>query len=159
MNTNIHLSRTNPDHLDFRKLIALLDENLSENNGEAQSFFDQFNKTDQIKHVVIAYMEGVAIGCGSIKAYDSGTMEVKRMFVHPEFRNTGIATKILSHLEQWAKEMGYERCILETGEKQKEAVILYQKRGYQQISNYGQYEHVADSICMEKKLKDLSTAV
>ncbi|MBC8987483.1 GNAT family N-acetyltransferase [Pedobacter sp. N36a] len=159
MNTNIHLSRTNPDHLDFRKLIALLDENLSENNGEAQSFFNQFNKTDHIKHVLIAYMEGVAIGCGSIKEYDSGTMEVKRMFVHPEFRNIGIATNILFHLEKWAKEMGYERCILETSDKQKEAVILYQKRGYHQIPNYAPYEGVPGSICMEKKLKDLSTAV
>lgn len=159
MNTSIHLSRTNPDHLDFRKLIALLDENLSENNGEAQSFFNQFNKTDQIKHVVIAYMEGVAIGCGSIKEFDAGTMEVKRMFVHPEFRNTGIASQILVHLESWAKEIGYEKCILETSYKQKEAVILYQKRGYQQIPNYAQYKDVPDSICMEKNLKDLSAAV
>lgn len=160
MNSNVHLSRTNPDHLDFRKLIALLDENLTENNGEeAQSFFRQFNKTDEIKHVIIAYMEGIAIACGSIKEYDASTMELKRMFVHPEFRNTGIASKILAHLEQWAQEMGYERCILETGEKQKEAVILYQKRGYQLIPNYGQYENVAGSICMEKKLKNLSSAV
>ncbi|MBB2151614.1 GNAT family N-acetyltransferase [Pedobacter gandavensis] len=153
MNSTVHLSRTNPDHLDFRKLIALLDENLNENNGaEAQLFFKQFNKTDDIKHVIIAYMEGVAIGCGSIKEYDPKSMELKRMFVHPEFRNTGIASQILVHLENWAQEMGYERCILETGEKQKEAVMLYQKRGYQVIPNYGQYEEVASSICMEKIL-------
>lgn len=158
MNTNVHLSRTNPDHLDFRKLIALLDENLSESNGDSQAFFAQFNKTDEIKHVVIAYEEGVAIGCGSIKEYEPGSMELKRMFVHPEFRNLGIATKILVHLENWAREMGYEKCILETGQKQKEAVILYEKRGYRRIPNYGQYENVADSICMEKKLKDLSAA-
>ncbi|WP_316840409.1 GNAT family N-acetyltransferase [Pedobacter gandavensis] len=159
MNSNVHLSRTNPDHLDFRKLIELLDENLAESNGEDQSFFNQFNKTDEIKHVIIAYMEGVAIGCGSIKEFAPGTMELKRMFVHPEFRNAGIASKILVHLERWAHEMGYERCILETGEKQKEAVILYEKRGYQRISNYGQYENIVGSVCMEKKLKDLSSAV
>ncbi|WP_316750758.1 GNAT family N-acetyltransferase [Pedobacter gandavensis] len=160
MNSTVHLSRTNPDHLDFRKLIALLDENLEENNGvEAQAFFRQFNKTDEIKHVIIAYMEGVAIGCGSIKQYDPASMELKRMFVHPEFRNTGIASQILVHLEHWAKDMGYERCILETSDKQKEAVILYQKRGYHIIPNYGQYKNVAGSICMEKKLKNLSSAV
>ncbi|WP_316821560.1 GNAT family N-acetyltransferase [Pedobacter gandavensis] len=159
MNTNIHLSRTNPDHLDFRKLIALLDENLSEANGASQSFFSQFNQTDEIKHVVIAYEEGVAIACGSIKEYEPGTMELKRMFVHPEFRNRGIASEILLHLEKWAHEMGYEKCILETGMKQKEAVILYEKRGYQRIPNYGQYENIAESICMEKQLKDLSIAI
>lgn len=158
MNQSVHLSRTNPDHLDFRNLIALLDENLSENYGEAQNYYSQFNKTDQIKHVIIAYIDGVAVGCGSIKEYDKETMELKRMFVHPDFRKRGIASQILNQLEYWAKDLGYEKTILETGDKQKEAVILYQQRGYQLIPNYGQYENMESSICMEKKLKDLSSA-
>ena len=159
MNRSIHISRTNPEHLDFRKLIALLDEDLSANNGEDQAFFTQFNKTDAIKHAIVAYIDGNAVGCGAIKEFGEETMEIKRMFVHPEFRRQGIAKKILEQLEIWANELKYETCILETGNKQKEAVILYQKLGYEVIPNYGQYEKVESSICMQKKIKDLSSAV
>ncbi|NQX39693.1 Acetyltransferase (GNAT) domain-containing protein [Pedobacter steynii] len=159
MNRNIHISRTNPEHLDFRKLIVLLDDNLSANNGEDQAFFTQFNKTDTIKHAIVAYIDGNAVGCGAIKEFGEGTMEVKRMFVHPDFRRQGIAKKVLEQLEIWANELGYETCILETGNKQTEAVSLYQNLGYEVIPNYGQYENVESSICMQKKLKDLSSAV
>lgn len=159
MNRSIHISRTNPEHLDFRKLIALLDEDLSANNGEDQAFFTQFNKTDTIKHAIVAYIDGNAVGCGAIKEFGEETMEIKRMFVHPEFRRQGIAKKILEQLEVWANELKYETCILETGNKQKEAVTLYQKLGYEVIPNYGQYEKVESSICMQKKLKDLSSAI
>lgn len=159
MNRSIHISRTNPEHLDFRKLIALLDEDLSANNGEDQAFFTQFNKTDAIKHAIVAYIDGNAVGCGAIKEFGEETMEIKRMFVHPEFRRLGIAKKILEQLEIWANELKYDTCILETGNKQKEAVILYQKLGYEVIPNYGQYEKVESSICMQKKIKDLSSAV
>lgn len=159
MNRSIHISRTNPEHLDFRKLIALLDEDLSAKNGEDQAFFTQFNKTDAIKHAIVAYIDGNAVGCGAIKEFGEETMEIKRMFVHPEFRRLGIAKKILEQLEIWANELKYETCILETGNKQQEAVILYQKLGYEVIPNYGQYEKVESSICMQKKIKDLSSAV
>lgn len=159
MNRSIHISRTNPEHLDFRKLIALLDEDLSANNGEDQAFFTQFNKTDTIKHAIVAYIDGNAVGCGAIKEFGEETMEIKRMFVHPEFRRQGIAKQILEQLEIWANELKYDTCILETGNKQKEAVILYQKLGYEVIPNYGQYEKVESSICMKKKLKDLSSAL
>jgi GNAT superfamily N-acetyltransferase len=159
MNRSIHISRTNPEHLDFRKLIALLDEDLSANNGEDQAFFAQFNKTDTIKHAIVAYIDGNAVGCGAIKEFGEETMEIKRMFVHPDFRRQGIAKKILEQLEIWANELKYDTCILETGNKQKEAVILYQKLGYEVIPNYGQYEKVESSICMQKKIKDLSSAV
>jgi putative acetyltransferase len=159
MNRSIHISRTNPEHLDFRKLIALLDEDLSASNGEDQAFFTQFNKTDAIKHAIVAYIDGNAVGCGAIKEFGEETMEIKRMFVHPEFRRQGIAKKILEQLEIWANELKYETCILETGNKQKEAVTLYQKLGYEVIPNYGQYEKVESSICMQKKIQDLSSAV
>ncbi|MNV84132.1 putative N-acetyltransferase YsnE [compost metagenome] len=134
-----------------------MDENLSANNGEDNAFFTQFNKTDTIKHAVVAYIDGNAVGCGAIKEYGPQIMEIKRMFVHPEFRRQGIAKKILEQLEIWANELKYETCILETGNKQKEAVTLYQKVGYELIPNYGQYENVESSICMQKKLKDLSS--
>jgi putative acetyltransferase len=80
-------------------------------------------------------------------------MEIKRMFVPPEGRKKGIATKILSKLENWARELSYARCILEAGKGQPEAIGFYKKNGYKVIPNYGQYAEVENSVCFEKKLK------
>ena len=75
------------------------------------------------------------------------------MYTLPESRRKGIATKILSELEKWASELSYKKCILETGKRQPEAIELYKKNGYKNISNYGQYKEIENSICFEKKIK------
>ena len=49
--------------------------------------------------------------------------------------------------------MNYEKCILETGHKQPEAIKLYTKNLYTVIPNYGQYEGVELSVCFEKVLQ------
>ena len=74
------------------------------------------------------------------------------MFVKPQFRNKGIAVKILNALESWAKKLNFSECILETGKKQPEAIRLYQKSGYTLITNYGQYVTVENSVCMKKSI-------
>lgn len=148
----ITLHRTHSENPDFVALVQLLDAYLAVCDGEDHAFYDQFNKIDHIRHVVLAYEGDTALGCGAIKEFDSGTMEVKRMYVRPEGRQKGIATRILAELEQWAKEMSYDRTILETGSRQTEAVELYNRRGYTRIPNYGQYAGVENSLCFEKKL-------
>src|SRR5690606_16716699 len=90
--------------------------------------------------------------CGAFKAYHPNCVEIKRMFTLPENRKQGVASKILSALEDWAKELKYSSCILETGIQQVEALQLYKKKGYKIIQNYGQYEHVENSICLKKEL-------
>ncbi|MCF8449398.1 MAG: GNAT family N-acetyltransferase [Taibaiella sp.] len=147
------LIRTDATNPDFRKLVAALDEDLAVRDGEEHSFFDQFNKLDQIKHVVVAYSGTEAVGCGAIKDYATGIMEIKRMYVPVEKRGQGFASLILKELEIWAKEMNYLRCILETGVKQPEAIALYKKNEYALIPNYGQYASVASSMCFEKVLE------
>ncbi len=149
------LKRTNSDDLDFQSLVVELDKDLAIRDGEDHSFFAQFNKIASIKHVVVAYQEGNAVGCGAIKEYESDLvnekiMEVKRMFVPLEIRGNGIASIVLKELESWAKELGYQKCILETGIKQAEAIALYKKNNYKQIPNYGQYTEVENSVCFEK---------
>jgi GNAT superfamily N-acetyltransferase len=79
-------------------------------------------------------------------------MEIKRMFVRENQRRKGIASMILDELECWTKELGFVRCILETGEKLPEAINLYQKKGYSRIANYGQYECLGSSVCLGKNL-------
>ncbi len=148
----IKIVRTNSENEDFGSLVKLLDNDLAKRDGNEHSFYAQYNKIDMIKHTIIAYNEGLPVGCGAMKQLSSDAMEVKRMFTLPARRGTGIATKILSELEVWATELSYEKCVLETGKRQQEAIALYTKNGYKRIPNYGQYTGVENSLCFEKIL-------
>lgn len=129
-----------------------LDAYLKITDGNEHSFYSQYNQLDSIKYVVVAYDGGVPVGCGAIKEYVKGIMEVKRMFVPENRRGNGIASIILAELENWATELGNKKCILETGKRQFEAVKLYTKGGYKVIPNFGQYKGVENSLCFEKIL-------
>ncbi len=130
-----------------------LDADLRIRDGEEHGFYAEYNKIDAIKHVVVAYENNEPVGCGAVKEYDSGIMEVKRMYVPPGKRNKGIASVVLKELEQWTTELNYKKCLLETGKKQPEAIALYEKNGYRIVPNFGQYKNVTNSVCFEKVLK------
>jgi len=144
--------RTNSANKDFIKLIKALDAYLKITDEDEHDFYNQFNRIDVLKEVVVVYSAEIAVGCGAIKKFDTHTAEVKRMFVSSEKRGTGVAQKILRELEICAKELGYNKCILETGVRQVEAVKFYKKCAYKIIPNYGQYHGMKNSICFEKKI-------
>ena len=144
--------RTNSQNMDFQKLVLELDEDLKIRDGEEHAFYAQFNKTDKIKYSIVAYENGIPVGCGAIREYSNDTIEVKRMYVVPEKRGQGIASAILNQMEQWTIELSYRKCLLETGINQPEAIAMYKKNGYNIIPNYGQYQNVENSVCFEKVL-------
>ncbi len=148
----ISIIRTGPEHPDFIELVKQLDVELAKRDGDDHAFYAQFNKTGQIRNAVVAYDNEQVVGCGAIKNYDPDTMEIKRMYTAPGHRGKGIATRILTELENWAGESGFQRCILETGINQPEAIELYTKTGYVRVPNYGQYAGVQASFCFEKRL-------
>ncbi|WPO77009.1 GNAT family N-acetyltransferase [Flavobacterium sp. KACC 22761] len=148
----INLKRTNSDDIDFINLVALLDKDLAIRDGVDHAFYNQFNKTDKIKHAIVYYENDIPVGCGAFREKESDKTEIKRMYVHPDFRNIGIASKVLAELEIWAKEVGYTYTILETGKNQPEAINLYQKLNYTIIPNYPPYEKMDNSVCMKKTL-------
>ena len=126
----ITIVRTDYSNEDFRKLVTELDKDLAIRDGDEHAFFAQYNKIANIAHVVVAYDGDEPVGCGAIKHYAPGTMEVKRMYVPPAMRGRGIAGQVLTELERWTVELGYTTCILETGQKQPEAIRLYTKSNY-----------------------------
>ena len=148
----INCIRTASNNQDFQNLVKELDKDLSIRDGEERSFYAQFNKIDLIKHAIVAYENETPIACGAIKEYSPDIMEVKRMYVSENKRGQGFASTILKELENWAAELNYKKCILETGKKQPEAIALYQKSNYLIISNYSQYKNVENSVCFEKIL-------
>ena len=152
MQTLVFLKRTDSDNSDFISLVRLLDADLHKRDGEEHSFYAQFNSISTIKHALVAYEKDVPVGCGAIKLFDHQSMEVKRMFVIPEFRGKGVASQILKGLEDWARELQIKKCVLETGKRQPEAIALYTKSEYNIIPNFGQYIGVENSVCFSKDL-------
>ena len=146
------LTRTNSNNHHFVELVKKLDAYLALKDGEEHAFYNQFNKIDSLRHVVIAFENETAIGCGALKEFESGVMEIKRMYVEPNFRGKRVGSEILNALEIWANELGCKKCVLETGKRQPEAIGLYEKCGYQRIPNYGQYIGMENSVCFEKNL-------
>jgi GNAT superfamily N-acetyltransferase len=78
---------------------------------------------------------------------------MKRMFVLPEMRGKQLAAQMLQELEKWAVEEDNTAAVLETGQRQIEAIRLYTVAGYSLTENYGQYIGMEESICYRKELK------
>lgn len=148
----MQIFRTDSSNTDFQNLVKLLDADLAIRNGENHAFFDQFNKIDMIKNCIVIYIDEFPAACGAFKKFDDTTVEIKRMYTNPEFRKRGLATAIVKELETWAKEMGYEKAVLESSLEQNEALSIYEKSGYHRIPNYGQYIGIDASVCYEKSI-------
>ncbi len=147
------ITRTDAQNPDFKALIALLDMDLQARYGAIQDEYDQFNDVSLIPYVVVAYFNDQAVGCGAFKPFDATQVEIKRVFVKDTSRGQGVAQLLLAELEKWAKELEFEACILETGDRQHEAIELYHKKlGYEIIPNYEPYVGMEHSICMRKVL-------
>ncbi|WP_371501596.1 GNAT family N-acetyltransferase [Kitasatospora sp. NBC_00374] len=108
---------------------------------------------------VVVYLDGEAVACGGWRVNEKdeeglgeGDAELKRMYVVPGARGRGLARGVLRHLERGAVEAGRTRLVLETGNKQPEAVALYASEGYLPIDKFGYYKDHPDSICMGKSL-------
>ncbi|MDA1215782.1 MAG: GNAT family N-acetyltransferase [Chloroflexi bacterium] len=100
----------------------------------------------------VAYVEAVAAGCGAVRRLSDDTSEIKRMYVVPALRGRGIARALLTALEAEAKSLGLKRLVLETGERQPEALGLYRQAGFTVIPAYGEYIDAPLSLCMGKDL-------
>lgn len=149
----IQIKRTNSEHVDFVGLVKELNTYLKQIDGDEHEFYNQFNNIDVLKHTVLVYQNNETVSCGAFKKYDENCVEIKRMYTKPDFRSNGFAAQVLKELENWAKELGFKACILETGKRQKEAVQFYKKNNYTIIPNFGPYKNVDNSICFIKQLK------
>jgi GNAT superfamily N-acetyltransferase len=102
---------------------------------------------------VVAFAEDVPVGCGAMRRIDPETAELKRMYVVPSARGTGVGRALVAGLEREARHIAIRRLVLETGIRQIAALALYERTGFERIPLYGDYQKSADtSICMGKNL-------
>ena len=135
----------------FQELVAQLNTDLAKRDGKDHPL-SQFNEITHLKHVVVVYLKNKAVGCGAIAKYDLSATEIKRMYVTRAHRGQQLGEKILTELENWAKELGHSKCILFMGINQPEAMKLYLKNNFSIIENYGKLKDIPDSICLAKSL-------
>jgi len=97
-------------------------------------------------------IDGRAVGCGGIARFDETRGELKRMYVEPGSRGLGLGRALLDALEVEARRLGYVAVVLETGDRQPEALGLYASAGYERIPCYEPYASRELSLCFEKTL-------
>ncbi len=101
---------------------------------------------------LVGNLGGKPVACGAFRPLEEHVAEIKRMFVLPEHRGRGFSRRILRSLEELACGMNYTIARLETGDRQPEAIALYERSGYKRIPNFGIYVGSQRSVCFEKPL-------
>lgn len=111
---------------------------------------------------LVGYAAGGPVACGgwrlrSARVEDpelrAGDAEIKRMYVADGHRGHGYARRLLGALERAAVTAGARRMILETGDRQPEAIELYRSSGYTEIAGFGAYRGNPDSRYLAKSLE------
>lgn len=103
---------------------------------------------------LVVYHEGTPVGCGAVRALDTETGELKRMYVSPAVRGLGLGRRLVEALEAEARELGLRRLVLETGTRQEAALALYRAAGFHPIPLFGEYLLSPEtSVCLGKELQ------
>lgn len=98
---------------------------------------------------LVAYVDGTPAACGGWRAYET-EVELKRLYVTPAFRGRGLARAMLAAIERTAAEAGHRRVILETGQRQPEAIALYRSSGYEPVPSFGYYADSPEAVHLGK---------
>jgi GNAT superfamily N-acetyltransferase len=106
----------------------------------------------QILTSVLAIDGDAAVGHLALRPYGDDALEVKKVFVSPEARGRGISKALMREAEVIARERGIRRLVLQTGDRQIEAIALYVRVGYEAIPVYGAYTVMSNALCFEKQL-------
>jgi len=149
---DITIVPASPYRADVTALITALDEHLnSQYPPEHTHLLDITSLAQPNIFMLVAEVGGTAIGCGAFRRCE-GYAEIKRMYVKPAYRGLQIGRRILLSLEVQIKTEGYLAIRLETGQRQLEAIHLYDALGYRQTKPFGEYLNDPCSLCYEKLL-------
>ena len=151
---SITIKKEPPISADALRLIAELDElQQSLYPPEACHMTDPNDLMGQRDYFLVARHDQEPLGCAGLKYLaDENALEVKRMFVRPAARGSGLAKEMLERLESEAIRQKVCCLLLETGHEQPAAVRLYQKSGFRERGPYASYPEHPMSLFMQKDL-------
>jgi putative acetyltransferase len=143
-----------PDTADARTLIAELEAQLEPlYPRESRHGYNVVQLLDEAVAFFLIRENGVPAGCGGVKLVSGEYAEVKRMYVRPQFRGTGLAKLMLKHLTDYVQAQGIGLVRLETGIHQRAAIGLYERMGFRRIPPFGAYSEDPLSRFYEKPLQ------
>jgi putative acetyltransferase len=146
-----------PVGLSEPRVAALLDALTSELAVEGYTAEQTFGYTpEQLQaadvYLVGAQIDGRLVGVGGLELQENGIGELKRFFVTPEYRGTGVADGVLAALLDYARARELHVIRLETGDKQRAAIAFYGRHGFVEIPPFGPYLASQTSVCMQRQL-------
>ena len=150
---SVVIAEERPDSPDAVALIGELDDHLGALYAvqSRHGFSVEKLLRDGVKFFV-ARDGGRPAGCGGVLLVGREYAEVKRMYVRPAFRGRRIGRLMLDHLVEHARQHGLTVIRLETGIHQREAIALYEARGFRKIPPVGPYRDDPVSLCYELQL-------
>ncbi len=140
-NDSIHIDVVPGDDAEGNRLMTAMTDEIdrlySDRDGSVLSVSAHPAELSAPAGALLVVRDGAeAIGCGALKRLDDETCEIKRMYLTPNWRGRGISALLLEALERRARELGYRRARLDTGDRQPSARRLYQGAGYRPIPDY-----------------------
>jgi N-acetylglutamate synthase-like GNAT family acetyltransferase len=101
---------------------------------------------------------GQPVGCGGLRILDQHTAEIKRLYVLPYTRGSGVASSILAALEAHAHALGITSIMAEAGSAQPDGRHFYESSGFEPVPNFGPYMGLEHSFCYAKAIDSYSAA-
>ena len=124
--------------------------------GRDDAVVDPAEFTAPLGWFAVAEVDGVPAGCAGWRVHPYGdaddTVELKRMYVEPAFRGRGLAKLLLAEVERTAAAAGHRRLVLNTGDRQPEAISLYERAGYRPVPGYGVYADSPSAVFLGRDL-------
>lgn len=80
--------------------------------------------------------DGAAIGCVAMRRLREGDCEIKRLFVRPAARGTGLGLALAERIMDEARRLGYRRAMLDTTSFMTEAQHIYERLGFRDVPAY-----------------------
>lgn len=150
---SIVIAQESPDSPDAQALVMELDAFLTPlYPAESHHGYSVEKLIAQGVAFFVLRVDGAAAACGGVQFFDEGFGEIKRMYVRPAYRGRGLSKAMLTHLENYTRDQGFDLLRLETGLYQTEAIGLYEGVGYTRTGPFGPYTDDPLSLLYEKRL-------
>jgi len=103
--------------------------------------------------LLIAYLDGEAMGCTALRKIEGTICEMKRLYVRPSARGKGIGKMLSEKLIAEARAIGYTHMRLDTiADQMQTAIAIYRAQGFREIEPY-RFNPIAGALYMEKDLR------